>query len=90
MFYHDRDSHVVDAELGAVSPHDTIVDAVEDGGDPKLHDGVWVEGEEEPDASEDEEEKDVAKYSQSICDLVDEQEPPIHQSKMGGREWKLL
>ena len=67
-----RSCHIVNTELSKVPAHHSIVDPIEDHCHTKLHDRVGMEGEEEANASEDEEKEDIAKYSEAIGHLVDE------------------
>lgn len=67
-----RSCHIVNTELSTIPTHHPVVDPIEDHRHTKLHDGVGMEGEEEANASEDEEEEDIAKYSEAVGHLVDE------------------
>ena len=78
FFTHCHSScHIVNTQLGTVSAHDSKVDTIEDESNSKLHDGVGMDGEEKTNASEDEQQDDIANYAHHICSLVDKEKPSI-------------
>lgn len=70
--------HVVHTDLSAVPPHHPKVHSIEDQRDSHLQHPVWVDGEEEGHTCEHEQQDNVANDPKDIADLVDDEEPSIH------------
>ncbi len=83
-----RCCHVVDTQLGTVSPHHPKVNTIENKSNPGLHHSVRLERQQEAHSGKEEQQCEVAGDANSVGTLVDQEEPPVHQP--GGRSYAIM
>ena len=81
--------HLLRADLGKVPGHHPVVEGVEHAHEAEVHPGGGLHTEYDVQAEEGGHHGDVAEYSDTVTNFINQQEPLVNQPRCGSLDWFL-